>query len=46
MDWDGCAINFWIWGGMDMDPTFFYKSSPNLLNGRFDETRARSKQSL
>ena len=25
---------------------FYYKFSPNLLNGRFDETRARSKQSL
>ena len=25
---------------------FFYKFSPNILNGRFDETRARSKQSL
>ena len=21
MDWDGCPINFWIWGGMDLDPT-------------------------
>ena len=25
---------------------FFYKFSPNLLNGRIDEDRARSKQSL
>ena len=25
---------------------FFYKFSPNLLNGRIDETRARSNQSL
>ena len=21
MDWDGCPINFLIWGGMDLDPT-------------------------
>ena len=21
MDWDGCSINIWIWGGMDLDPT-------------------------
>ena len=27
-------------------PYFFYKFSPNLLNGRIDEERARSKQSL
>ena len=27
-------------------PIFFYKFSPNLLNGRIDEDRAHSKQSL
>ena len=38
--------NDYFSGHLDVNPYFFYKFSPNLLNGLICEARARAKQIL